>query len=148
MTRRLPSISDLVPHRGRSIFVEAVVELRADGLECRARIPPEHALARNGFAPTFVGLEAAAQAAAAWEALRVAQDESRRTPPRVGYLVKVGNVRAATPMLPVDTPLTVAIEADGGAGTLSLYRVRVALRGEAVLDGTIGTYVRGSGAPP
>jgi predicted hotdog family 3-hydroxylacyl-ACP dehydratase len=132
---------------GPARLVAAVLEVREDGIECEGRVPSGHALAADGSAPAYLGLELAAQAAAILEATR----HGASSGPRRGLLVSLRDVRIARPRLPVDQALRASVRAAGGAGGLVLYAVRVTHQGELDVEGTIGAYMapvegRGDGA--
>ena len=76
----------LVPHRGHALFLRRVLRCEADGIECTGVIPGAHPFVREGHAPAFLGLELAAQAAAALQAL---ESSASLLAPRPGYLVGI-----------------------------------------------------------
>jgi len=97
-----------------------------------------------GHAPAFLGLEAAAQGAAALEALnrRIDPDDPDDPGPRIGYLVGLRNARCHTPTLPVERPFRVTVRLSGSAAPLSIYEVSVeGDGGTALVQGTISTYI-------
>ncbi|HJQ97567.1 MAG TPA: hypothetical protein VJ826_04580, partial [Candidatus Polarisedimenticolaceae bacterium] len=65
-----PALDALLPHRPPMRFVEGIVGEAEDGLTCSAHVPEAFALVRAGAVPAIVTLEAAAQAAAVFEARR------------------------------------------------------------------------------
>lgn len=147
LTREGHDITRLIPHEGVARMVESVVELRDDGIDCKGRISPGHALVRGGSAPAFVGLELAAQAAAVFEALRGPEQEAG-SGARVGFLVSLRDVRLDLSELPAGVPLVVSVRALGGAGALGLYEVRVRHDGRLCVQGTLGTFApRATGWP-
>jgi 3-hydroxymyristoyl/3-hydroxydecanoyl-(acyl carrier protein) dehydratase len=141
-TRGAPPIDELIPHRPPMLFVDRILGEADDGLTCLARIPGACALVTRGSTPAFVGLEAAAQAAAVWEALarsRATGGPSART----GYLVSLRDVVLYRPTLPADADLIVSIRLVATAPPLTTYAVDAAVYGELALRGTIGTYLTG-----
>lgn len=132
-----PPVPALVPHGLPARLVTGVVAADPEGIVCLAEIPPDHPLVEGGRAPTFLGLEACAQAAAVLEALG-----RREAPgPRLGYLVGIRDARFETPHLPVGRPLRAAVHLHGSAPPLSMYRATLAGAGGEVLAGTISTYL-------
>jgi predicted hotdog family 3-hydroxylacyl-ACP dehydratase len=148
MSGHWPPVASLVPHRGRALLVEDVVALREDGIECRGRIPPDAALARNGRVPSFVGLEMAAQAAAVLEALRRRDDGTAPAGPRTGYLVSLRSVVMEQPEIPVGVPLAVSLKSVGQAGGLGLYEASLECQGLVCVRGVVGTFSPPAPASP
>jgi len=146
MTGAAQDVAGLIPQAGVARLVESVLELRADGIDCAGRIPSGHPLVREGRAPAFLGLEMAAQAAAAFEALRRREHEGQAAP-RVGFLVSLRDVRLSMPELPAGVPLVASIRPLGGAASLALYEVRVLHAGVVVVHGTLGTFMHPADGP-
>jgi 3-hydroxyacyl-[acyl-carrier-protein] dehydratase len=133
----------LLPHRPPALLLHAVAEVSEGGIVAVAEISPSHPLAADGRFPAFLTLEAAAQAAAALEALG-----RREAPgPRIGYLVGIRDARFTVPSLPVGRRLRVTARLVGGAFPLSMYAVTVGGVGEAgkpgreVAVGTLSTFL-------
>jgi predicted hotdog family 3-hydroxylacyl-ACP dehydratase len=133
-------VGTLLPHAGPARFVESVVGLREDGIECAGRIPPENALVRDGKVGVIVGVELAAQAAAVFEALR-RRSRGERAPASPGLLVSMRDVQLARPELTAGAPLLASVRALGGKTALALYEVLVSEDGALALQGTIGAYL-------
>jgi predicted hotdog family 3-hydroxylacyl-ACP dehydratase len=141
-----PAVESLLPHRDPMRLVRVIVETSAalDRIHCIAVIPannPLATLAGGERAPAFLGLEAAAQAAAALEALSRRENAPDNPGPRLGYLVGVREAIFHTPDLPVAAPLTVTVQAAGSAPPLAVYEIRVEADGAVVVTGIISTYV-------
>src|SRR5262249_59793640 len=83
----LPPIVSLLPHRPPMLFLTRVVGVAEDGLTCEARVPSGCGLVEDGTAPALAVLEAAAQCAGAWEALRRAP--TAEAGPRVAHLLRL-----------------------------------------------------------
>jgi predicted hotdog family 3-hydroxylacyl-ACP dehydratase len=92
--------------------------------------------------PTFVALEAAAQTAAAWEALRRSPG-SGPAAARLGYLVSLKDVVLHRGMIPAEADLIASVRLVAEAAPLTTYAVDVSVEGELALRGTIGTYLAG-----
>jgi predicted hotdog family 3-hydroxylacyl-ACP dehydratase len=140
LTRPEADVAGLLPQAGLARFVESVVELREDGIDCAGRIPPGHPLVRGGKVAGFVGLELAAQAAAVFEALRRASRGGEAVA-RPGLLVSLRDVRLERAELSAGAPLVASVRAVGSAAALSLYAARVFEGGALALEGTLGTYL-------
>jgi predicted hotdog family 3-hydroxylacyl-ACP dehydratase len=135
-----PDLENLLPHRGPTRLLEAVEEILEDRLVCRARIPANNPFASEGSAPAFVGLEIAAQAAAAVEALARLKSEGAVSP-RIGYLVGVRDAVFHAEVLPVDRPLRVSVRLAKRTGPLNVYEAVVTLEGESRVEATISTTI-------
>jgi predicted hotdog family 3-hydroxylacyl-ACP dehydratase len=136
---RFPPPEALIPHRGPALLLDAVVEAGDDRLVASAAVPQGSAFAGQGFSPPFVALEVAAQAAAAFEALR-RRRAGGDPEPRVGYLVGARDVVLQTG-LPVTFPLQVTIRLDAALPPLSTYLFEVVSGGAVAANGTISTYM-------
>ena len=136
---RFPAPEALIPHRGPALLLDAVVEAGDDRLVASAAVPQGSAFAGQGFAPPLVALEVAAQAAAAFEALR-RRRAGGDPEPRVGYLVGARDVVLQTG-LPVAFPLQVTISLDAALPPLSTYLFEVVSGGAVAANGTISTYM-------
>ncbi len=139
-TRGAPPLDELIPHRPPMRFVERILGEADDGVTCLARVPAACALVTRGVTPAFVALEAAAQTAAVWEALRRSRDRGAASP-RMGYLVSVRDAVFHQRTIPADTDLIATIRLVASAPPLTTYVVDVAVLGECALRGTIGTYL-------
>ena len=133
-----PPVESLIPHRGPMLLLRRVLEVGEGRILCEAAVPAANALARDGRAPGWLAIEAAAQAAAALEALaRCDQDPG----PRLGYLVGVREARIDAPDFPVETPFRIALRAQGTAPPLAIYETEADLNGARLLTATLSTYV-------
>jgi predicted hotdog family 3-hydroxylacyl-ACP dehydratase len=141
----LPPLDALLPHRPPMRFIESILAETADSLTCAASIPSVCALVSGGSVPAVVGLEAAAQAAAAWEAL-----QRRRAggvaAPRVGYLVALRDVVFFAARIPADRSLRVTVTLEAAAPPLSHYRAALSLNGRPLVRGMIATFLKEDGA--
>ncbi|HBL31734.1 MAG TPA: hypothetical protein DD490_33340 [Acidobacteria bacterium] len=132
-----PPVADLLPHVPPARLVRSVLEVTPEGMTGLAEIPAESPFAVDGRVPAFLGMEAAAQGAAALEALGRSGGG-----PRIGYLVALRGVRCAVASLPVAQPFRFTVRLTGSAAPLSIYEVRVeGAGGGEVLYGSISTYV-------
>ena len=138
--RGAPPLRDLIPHRPPMRFVERILGEAEDGATCLGRVPADCALVTRGVTPAFVALEAAAQTAAVWEALRRFRDDGAPSA-RMGYLVSLRDVALYRHTIPADADLIATIRLLATAPPLTTYTVDVTVEGEAALRGTIGTYL-------
>ncbi|HKI01933.1 MAG TPA: hypothetical protein VKK31_08140 [Thermoanaerobaculia bacterium] len=137
-----PPVGDLLPHAHPARLVQGIVEASSETIVAVAEIPAEHPLAAGGLAPAFLGIEAAAQAAALLEALS-RRDEAPG--PRIGYLVGVREARFAAAALPTGRPLRAAARLQGGAFPLSIYEIALGEPGREMVTGTISTFLTRGG---
>jgi predicted hotdog family 3-hydroxylacyl-ACP dehydratase len=138
VARAVPPVASLVPQQPPMRFVTAIVAEAPDGLTCAAQIPAGCALVAEGSAPALVALEAAAQTAAAWEALRRWREASAASP-RMGYLVAVRDVDLFAERIPADETVLAAVRLDATAPPLMHYAVEVTAAGRPILRGTVAT---------
>ncbi len=130
----------LIPHTPPARLVRGILEWDEESLAGIAEIPSASPFVEEGRAPTFLGLEAAAQGAAVLEAL----SRTDQPGPRIGYLVGLRDARFPAPWLPVDRPLRFAVRRTGSAPPLSVYEVVVeGAGGQELARGTISTYLAG-----
>jgi predicted hotdog family 3-hydroxylacyl-ACP dehydratase len=134
------SLDDLLPHRQPMRFLTSILRENANGLTCVARIPAECALVAGGSAPALACIEAAAQAAAAWEAVRRGRNSGIASP-RVGYLVALREIAFFTARVPADTNLLVSVSLEACAPPLTHYGIEVCQDGMLVTRGTIATFL-------
>lgn len=132
-----PPPAALLPHAPPALLLRAIAEATDDAVVAVAEVSPGHPLAVAGRLPTFLALEAAAQAAAALEAL----GRREALGPRIGYLVGIRDARFAVPSLPAGRPLRVAARLEGGAFPLSRYVVAVGETGGEAATGIISTFL-------
>jgi predicted hotdog family 3-hydroxylacyl-ACP dehydratase len=136
-----PPLDLLMPHRPPMRFVAAIERELPEGLQCTVCVSSRCGLVAAGQAPALLGLEAAAQCAAAWEALRRSR-EAGGASPRIGYLVAIRDAELFVPEIPADEPLTATVRLEAAALPLTHYEVELALRGDVMLRGKIATVLR------
>lgn len=136
----VPPLDDLLPHRPPMRFLTSVLRQTAEGLTATACIPNACALVSDGAAIPIAAVEAAAQAAAAWEALQRWRDAGTATP-RIGYLVAMRDVVFFTDRIPADRALLVSVSLEAAAPPLTHYRFEVSLEGSPLVRGAIGTFL-------
>ena len=136
---RVP-LDALLPHRPPMRFVTSLIAQHPDGLTCRVCIPLTCALVVDGFAPALAAVEAAAQTAAAWEALRRLQAEAAASP-RIGYLVALRDVSFFAARIPADRALLARVQLEDMALPLTHYRFELSLAGATLATGRIATYL-------
>ncbi|HEX4962756.1 MAG TPA: hypothetical protein VF173_18110 [Thermoanaerobaculia bacterium] len=134
-----PPPSELLPHRPPALLLRAVSEVWPEGITAVAEVPRDHPLVAGGRFPTFLLLEAAAQAAGVLAAL--GRHDSGG--PRIGYLVGIRDATFAVPSLAAGSPVRVTARLEGGAGALAVYAATAGEPGHEVAAGTLSTFVPG-----
>jgi 3-hydroxymyristoyl/3-hydroxydecanoyl-(acyl carrier protein) dehydratase len=141
-----PSGEDLpvtLPHTPPARLVRRVIEAAAGEIVCVAEVPASHPLAAGDRFPAFLGIEAAAQAAAVLEGIEALGRREAASGPRIGYLVGIREAHFAVPSLPVDLPFRVTARLQGSAPPLSIYEITARGAGGAVA-GTLSTFLADS----
>jgi predicted hotdog family 3-hydroxylacyl-ACP dehydratase len=140
-----PPLDRLLPHRPPMRFLASILHADESGLCAIARVPQDCAMVSGDSAPALVAIEAAAQAAAAWEALQRARGEPPAAP-RVGYLVAMRDVSLHAQRLPADRDFLVRVRQDALSLPLSRYRFEGSRSGRAIARGEVSTYMSPHGA--
>jgi len=133
----------LIPQRPPMRFVTGLVAERPDGLVCAACIPADCALVSGSSAPALAAIEAAAQTAAAWEALRRADGAAGA---RIGYIVALRDIALFSETIGAAKPLLASVRLEGAAMPLTRYAAEVAGEGAILMHGTITTYLTDTSA--
>lgn len=139
-------VAALLPHRPPMRFVDSVVAEATEGISCIARIPGRCAMVADGSAPALAAIEAAAQAAAVWEAVR-RRREGGSAAPRLGYLVGLRDVTCFAQRIEADRPFLATIRLDAATLALTHYAVRIDVDETPVLTGTLATFLTGETLP-
>ena len=138
-----PPLDALIPHRPPMRFLTELLDETQEGLICEAHVPAACALVREDGVRALVALEAAAQSAAAWEALQ-RRRQGGTVGPRVGYLVALRDVALFADRICADEPLICSVQQESVALPLSYYRVAVSSKDKPILGGTIVTFLTDS----
>jgi predicted hotdog family 3-hydroxylacyl-ACP dehydratase len=120
------------------LLLRRVLGREAGALLGEASVPADHPLARERV-PSWLALEAAAQAAAALEALE-REDEAG---PRQGYLVGVRQARLRVTELAARAPFRILVRATGSAPPLAVYEAGADRDGILFLTATLSTSLPG-----
>ena len=122
MAGSFPSVETLVPHRELMLLLTAVQELAGDCIVCLGAVPLDHPLVDQSRAPAILGVELAAQAAAAHERLRGTGGAAGWTESDLGYLVSISECRFSSPSVTAGQRLRATVRLVGSAGPLCVYR--------------------------
>ena len=128
---------DGLPHAGVARMLSRVLECGGETIACEARLDaasPFAGLGRQaGLAPAWVGVEMAAQAAAALELSAREEDSGGR----LGYLVRLRHLRCGPPTLPVGEAVRVEATRTAAVATLRTYEVFASVGAEELLRGEL-----------
>ncbi len=130
-----------VPHAPPALLVESLMGRDERGARGIARIPAASPFVVAGVAPSYLGLELAAQTAALVEAVGREEGDEEKGAPREGYLVASRNARFFVPSLPAEESLDVILAFAGSASPLAMYEVRIERSGAILVEGTISTWI-------
>lgn len=133
-----PHPATLLPHTPPARLIQTILAVGDIDIVSTAVIPADHPLASHGKAPGFLGLEAAAQAAACLQALARQGDGE----PPLGYLVGVRQADLAS-SLPCGAPLEVGARLAGSAAALAIYDFALRMDGALLSAGTLSTFLAG-----
>jgi predicted hotdog family 3-hydroxylacyl-ACP dehydratase len=136
-----PPLHALLPHRPPMRLVTSLVRETDDGLTCTACVSRECPLAQQGRASVLAAVEAAAQTAAAWEALRRWR-EGTGTAPRIGYLVALRDIALFAEDIPVEAEMLASVRLEAAAPPLAHYRVEVSIDARLLVRGIIASYLQ------
>jgi hypothetical protein len=155
------AVAAVLPHTGPSRLLDSVVVLGPGQVAGHGRVPAAHAAARSGRVPAFLAVEVAAQAAAQVPKARhaasgaggaagggaagddAAGDDAAAAvvEPRLGYLVRLREVRFARAEIEVETPLVAHLDLAGRTGPLARFDFVVVLSGgEPIAAGSLATW--------
>lgn len=152
-----------LPHAGPSRLLDSVVVLGDGQVAGHGRVPAAHAAARAGRVPAFLAVELAAQAAgqvprardaeegdgegnpagerAAAGVVVVANAAPDSDAPRLGYLVRLREVRFARAEIDVEARLVAHVDLAGRTGPLARFDFVVVLPGgEPIAAGALATW--------
>lgn len=129
----------LLPHSGRALLLSRIITSGAENLEGEAIIRDSYPLAIDGTAPCLVGIEIAAQAAAALEALKRAEGGAGGG----GRLVRVDDATFTCGTLPVNSAIDVKVRRESVMLPLVKYRVEIATAGRLCMEARLSIFLLG-----
>lgn len=136
MTGRYPPAAELLPHEGRAVLIDAVLEDTRDSIRVSAHVDAANPYFVPGRGvPVWVGIELMAQAIAAHAGLGARRDNR---PPRAGMLLGTRRYEASAPYFPEGAELEVRADRDfGDDGGLAACACTILCGGETVVKATI-----------
>lgn len=132
-----PAITELLPHGGPAVLLDAVLEQDADSLRARVRIGPQHPYFETGRGvPVWVGIELMAQAIAAHAGLNSLRDGG---PPRKGMLLGTRRYEASVTHFVDGSELEVEARREFGedAGGVAACACRISCGGKPLATATL-----------
>ena len=142
-----PPVAELLPHRGKAVWLDTVLEKSADRIRAGARITSAHTLFVAGHGvPAWAGIEFMAQAAAAHAGL-----ESRDSghPPRMGLLLGTRRFQMHTAYFPEGAQLDILAEREfGDSGNIGACRCTISSAGRILASATLIIIETGEGLVP
>lgn len=132
------TIRELLPHAGRMVLLDAVVDAHDETLVCRATIGADHLFECGGEVGAWLGIELMAQAIAAWSGW---QSRLRQAAPRVGYLLGTRRYDSRRARFAVGEELSIHVhrlfQADNG---LAQFEARIEIGGEIVASAALNVF--------
>jgi predicted hotdog family 3-hydroxylacyl-ACP dehydratase len=99
-------ITELLPHAGNMILIDAVSAFDADSILCKRRVPPNGLFQdADGALPSWVGVELMAQAVAAWAGCQARQQQQ---PVQLGLLLGTRHYHCNVAQFPVGAMLSIS----------------------------------------
>lgn len=131
-----PPAAELLPHQGRAVLIDTVLEDNRDSILVSARVDAANPyFVPDRGLPAWVGIELMAQAIAAHAGLGARRYHK---PPRAGMLLGTRRYEAAAAYFPEGAELEVSAARDFGAdGGLAACACTILCRGEIMAKATI-----------
>ena len=132
-----PPVAELLPHAGRAVLLDAVLEQQTDSLRARLRITPAHPYFEAGRGvPVWVGIELMAQAIAAHAGLNSLRSGA---PVRKGMLLGTRRYEASVSYFAEGSELEVEAQREFGedAGGVAACVCRISSGGRELARATL-----------
>jgi predicted hotdog family 3-hydroxylacyl-ACP dehydratase len=132
-----PPITELLPHAGPAVLLDAVLEQHPDSLRAQLRITPQHPYFEPGRGvPVWVGIELMAQAIAAHAGFIARRSQD---PPRKGMLLGTRRYQAGVSYFEDGAELEVEVRREFGedAGGVAACVCRVSSGGRELANATL-----------
>lgn len=116
MPAAFPPLEELLPHRGRALLLQQVLEWSPGGVTCELTLTPSFPYAHRGRVETLCGIELLAQSVGVYSSLArrawTCRDEpaSAESGPTAGYLVGVPRAELFATHLPLGVPLRARVQ--------------------------------------
>ncbi|HVP66834.1 MAG TPA: 3-hydroxylacyl-ACP dehydratase [Anaeromyxobacteraceae bacterium] len=133
-----PPPAELVPHSGRAVLLDEVLEADEQRIRCRVVVRRDSAFLEDGRVPAVVVLEYMAQAIAALAGL-LARASGR--PPRVGFLLGSREFRLFADAFAVGDEILVEAVRVFGDESIGSFECSATRQGEPVASGTLNVFL-------
>jgi predicted hotdog family 3-hydroxylacyl-ACP dehydratase len=136
MDTHYPPAAELLPHQGRAVLIDEVLDDTQDSIEVSAHVGPDHPyfVAGRGV-PSWVGIELMAQAIAAHAGLGARRHQR---PPRAGMLLGTRRYQTFTAYFREGARLKISAVRDfGDEGGLAACACAIRCDGELLTQATI-----------
>jgi len=137
VSRALPRLVDVVPHRPPMLLLDEVVAWDANRVECRVVLRSDSPFVEAGRVASTLAIEYMAQCIAVFVGLEAHQ---RGEPIPLGYLVGARDISLAPGGFRVGDVLTVEAVPIWGGQTLGIFQCKVDRVGEVVAQGSLNVY--------
>lgn len=136
MSEIFPPVAELLPHQGRAVLIDAVLEDDPDTIWVRTKVSSDNPYFVPGHGlPVWVGIELMAQAIAAHAGLGSRREQR---PPRAGMLLGTRRFEAKAPYFPEGATLEITATRDfGDDGGLAACACTIQSGGEVLAKATI-----------
>jgi predicted hotdog family 3-hydroxylacyl-ACP dehydratase len=136
MAGDFPAIAELLPHCGKAVWLDAVLEKSANHIRARACITREHTLFVAGHGvPAWAGIEFMAQAAAVHAGL---ENRDSGRPPRMGLLLGTRRYQMHAAYFPEGAQLEILAQREfGDSGSMGACRCTISSAGRILASATL-----------
>lgn len=137
VSRALPRLVDVVPHRPPMLLLDEVVAWDANRVECRVVLRNDSPFVEGGRVASTLAIEYMAQCIAVFVGLEAYQ---RGEPIPLGYLVGARDISLPPDGFRVGDVLAVEAVPIWGGQTLGSFQCKVDRMGEVVAQGSLNVY--------
>lgn len=136
MGESFPPATELLPHHGQAVLIDAVLEDDRDSIRVRTKVRPDSPYFVPGLGlPIWVGIELMAQAIAAHAGLGARREQR---PPRAGMLLGTRRFEAKAAYFPAGAELEIhAVRDFGDDGGLAACACTIQSGGEVLAKATL-----------
>lgn len=135
--RDFPPLRELLPHRGKMLLLDEVVDAGPTSVTCRVHIRSNSSFVEAGRVPVLVALEYMAQAVGAFAGLKARE---RGGPVRIGYLLGSRDVQFSGRDFRLGDDLLVEAHHVFGDEAIGAFDCKVTRRGTIEASGCLNVY--------
>lgn len=107
LTCPITDIAPLVPHSGKMILIDRILDVGEDFLIAESEIRPTNMLIKHGKLATYSGIEIMAQGVAAWAGCMA---QRAGEPVRLGYLLGTRKLHLYSQEIPIGSRLKIQVK--------------------------------------